>query len=206
MDERDPIAALRACMAAVQREKVQLRDTGHEGSTNIDTLEQCLRQVENILRDKDRVIGTLRESLEQVREGKYEEKSCEAQRTDHHHEPVAMDVGEGVSCDVYGNTTSGSGPPLGVRDLVEESESRTTSGSVGVPPLSSLDCANSARELEPGHDRTTEPVYETMTPSAEETLPSISRDSVPEEPPLCATSQGMQRTLTTRRHLGWSDN
>ena len=183
---------------------MQLRDTGHEGSTNIDTLEQCLRQVENILRDKDRVIETLRETLEQVREGKYEEKSCEAQRTDHHHESVAMDVGEGVSRDMYGNTTSGSGPPLGVRDLV--GENRTTSGSVGVPSLSSVNCANRMGELEPGHDRTTEPVYETTTPSAEETLPSISRDSAPEEPPLCATSQGMQRTLTTGRHLGWSDN
>ena len=204
MEERDPIAALRACIAAVQREKVQLRDTGHEGSTNIDKLEQCLRQVENILRDKDRVIETLRESLEQVRERIYEEKSCEAQRTDHHHESVAMDVGEGVSCDMYGNTTSGSGPPLGSSDLVKEN--RTTSGSVSVPPLPSLDCANSTRELEPGHDRLTEPVYETTTPSAEETLPSISSDSVPEEPPVCATSQGIQRTLTTGRHLGWSDN
>lgn len=201
MDDRDPIAALRACIAAVQGEKVQLTDTGHEGSTSVDTLEQSLRQIENILRDKDGVIERLKE---QVRERKYEETSCEPQRTDHHHESVAMDVGEGVSRDMYGNTTSGSGPPLGGRDLVEESGNRTTTGSVGVPPLPSLDCTNSTRELEPGHDRMTEPVYETTTPS-EKTLPSISRDNVPELPLLCATSPGIQRTLTTGRHLGRSD-
>lgn len=193
MDGRDPIAALRACIAAVQGEKVQLRDAEHEGGTNVDTLEQCLCQVEDILKDKDRLIERLRETLEQVRERQYEEKSHEPQRRDHHRESVAMDVGDTTR----GSVCGGSGSGLAAED-------RAT-GSVGAALLPSIDCANSVRELEPGYERMTEPVYETTTPpmTSEETLP---HENVPEQPPPCATSSGTQRTLTTGRHLGRSDN
>lgn len=204
MDDRDPVAALRACIAALQGERMQLRDATHGGSTSVDGLEQCLRQVENILRDKDTVIGRLRETLEQVREKGCEEKS---QRKDLHHESVAMDEGNGMSRDLYADMTTRSVcTPTGGSDLVEEAEN--SAGGVAVP-LPSLDTGNNVRELEPGYDRMTEPVYGTTTPpiaSAEETLPPISHESVPEDHPLCATTAEREQTATSGRHLGWNDN
>ena len=69
MEDRDPLVALQACIAAIRRGGV-----GEEGSTSPVELERCLRRVWEALSEKDREIEWLREALEQSRES-YEERS-----------------------------------------------------------------------------------------------------------------------------------
>lgn len=202
----EALAALRTCIAAVQREKVQLRDAaGLERSSNVDTLEQCLCLVEEVLRDKDREIQHLRDALERSRERKYEEKSCEPQTKDHHYESVAMDVGkDGTSHDVSNaNIHSSSGS--GQRDMVMvgESKNRATSGGVGVP-LPSPDHTDSITELERGHGRPTEILTPLIILASEELGSHISCGNVPGPPPTHATTMDTSQALTAGRLLGWS--
>lgn len=197
----EALSALRACIAAVQRE---LRDTaGPEGSTNVDTLEQCLCQVEDILRDKDGEIRQLRDALEESRERKV---SREPQRKDHHYESVTVDAKDGTSPDECVSMPSASipsSPGSGQREVVDELKNRATSGCVGMP-LMSPDRTNSITKLEPDHDRLTETGTPPITSASEELGSHISCGNVPEPPPSHATTTDTPQTLTAGRLLGWS--
>ena len=69
MEDRDPVVAVQACIAALRRGGV-----GEGGPPSAAELERCLRRVGEALSEKEREIEWLREALEQSRET-YEERS-----------------------------------------------------------------------------------------------------------------------------------
>ena len=185
MEDRDPVVALQACIAAIRRNEV------HDGSS-VDRLHQCLRRVGEALREKDREIEWLREALEQ-RDS--EQRSHEGQLQWEAHQTFEQSAG--VSGGGYGTTevTSENAPPNYWQSTVTMTEDRGPVGGMSV--VQDQGANTGGPELEPGHEGTTEPVYENMavldqtsqTSECETMRHTSAADSLRQEP-LHATTEG----------------
>ena len=186
MEDRDPVVALQACIAAIRRNEV------HDGSS-VDRLHQCLRRVGDALREKDREIEWLREALEQ-RDS--EQRSRESQLQWENYQTFEQSNGSaGVAGGGHSTqVTSESALPnywQGTRMMAEGG------GPAGGMSVVQDQGANSGGpELEPGHDRMTEPVSEYMAMpdqtshvSTEMMRYTSAPDSLKQEP-LHATTEG----------------
>lgn len=129
MEDRDPLVALQACIAAVRRGGV-----GEEGSTSPAELERCLRRVWEALSERDREIEWLREVLEQSRES-YEERSRALGQLPGLEGETLVDVVGGVA-----TVTASEQDTRGLR--LEQENGRTTESAyecVGVPVTGSVE-------------------------------------------------------------------
>ena len=144
MEDRDPLVALQACIAAIRR--AGMGDEGPE-------LEGCLRRVGEALSGKDREIEWLREALEQSRESYVEISRNFGQ-------PLgSMDVQLGGEVSGYGETVVGvvggvaSGP--GVAQDSTPCEREWEGGNEGTTESESVSATVTASCEEGQHQWTT---------------------------------------------------